>query len=434
MLEFYHESMSDSDLPLERVHTDQHLFRLVRKGGRPVCCFNSWEAAYLKQFDDYQWMTLAPFLTDDPTLLKYKLDNRAILPWKHYGTPIRSRSATSEVHQIEIHPSHHKFSSVSISPRENARPRDEFWLTACKCEQPHNLFALKTLKERNEFELEVKALKKIRRKKKKHLTPLLTTFEHQTDLCLLFQWAEGGNLKEFWTKHDSNLILDEGWIRWLAEQCHGLAEGLSGIHNAKMSMDEVQPYLWGFRPLAAAAAVSPGRDDEEKDFGRHGDIKPANILWFQSEPNEWGHGVLKITDFGLTAFHREQTTRVFKEGVAGVTLTYMAPEYDLNKHVHRSYDIWSLGCVYLEFATWAIMGGQAVLEFGKSREKEMDARKNLNFDQFYGLKRARRGAQQAGAEVKKCVVKVGNPQAAPLKSFAFKVWEQCSSVFQQLEN
>lgn len=261
------------------------------------------------------------------------------------------------------------------------------------------MFALKTLKDRNEFDLEVKALKKIRRKKKRHLTPLLTTFEYKTDLCLLFHWAEGGNLKDFWTEHHPDLELDEGWICWLAQQCHGLAEGLSGIHNAKMSIDELQQYL---RPVP----VVNDRNDGEKDFGRHGDIKPANILWFSNEENKsWGHGVLKITDFGLTAFHREQTTRVFKEGVAGVTLTYMAPEYDLNKYVSRSYDIWSLGCVYLEFATWAIMGGQAISEFRSSREDEKDVRKNLNFDQFYGLKRSRK-AQQADADVKKCVRKV----------------------------
>lgn len=264
------------------------------------------------------------------------------------------------------------------------------------------MFALKTLKERNEFNLEVKALKKIRRKRRKHLTPLLTTFEHKTDLCLLFHWAEGGNLKDFWTERHPDLVLDKGWICWLAEQCHGLAEGLSGIHNAKMSIDELQQYL---RPIP----VVYNTNDEEKDFGRHGDIKPANILWFSSEKNRWDHGVLKITDFGLTAFHREQTTRVFKEGVAGVTLTYMAPEYDLNKYVSRSYDIWSLGCVYLEFATWAIMGGQAISEFRTNREEEKDVRKNLMFDQFYGLKRPRK-AQQAGAEVKKCVLKVNQPQ------------------------
>lgn len=210
-------------------------------------------------------------------------------------------------------------------------------------------------------------------------------------------------MKQFWLKHHPDLILDQGWICWLAEQCHGLAEGLGGIHNAKMSIDELQQYL---KPLP----IANGRDDEEKDFGRHGDIKPANILWFRNEDNKWGHGVLKITDFGLTAFHREQTTRVFRDGVAGVTLTYMAPEYDLNRHVSRSYDIWSLGCVYLEFVTWAVMDGNAVCEFRQGRENETDMRENLEFDTFYGLQQVKRQkkTQQARAEVKKCVLKVSS--------------------------
>lgn len=115
--EFYAESLFDRDLPLEREHIDQHLFRLVRKDGLQLSCFRSWDEAYLRQFDEYQWWTLAPFLTDDPEqhnspLLKYHLDDRAILPWNHCDFLIRSPTGTSEVRKIQIHPSHHKFSSV----------------------------------------------------------------------------------------------------------------------------------------------------------------------------------------------------------------------------------------------------------------------------------------------------------------------------------
>lgn len=117
ILEFYGESLFDRDLPLERERIDQHLFRLVKRGGLQLSCFRSWDQAYLRSFDECQWWTLAPFLTDDPEqhnspLLKYHLDERTILPWNHCDFLIRSPTGTSEVRKIQIHPSHHKFSSV----------------------------------------------------------------------------------------------------------------------------------------------------------------------------------------------------------------------------------------------------------------------------------------------------------------------------------
>lgn len=119
ILEFHRERLFDRDLPLERKHTDQNLFQLVKKDGRQLSCFGSWDAAYLNMFDEQQWWTRAPFFTDDSTqhnslLLKYHLDDRAVLPWNHCGSLIRSPGGTSEVRKIEIHPSHHDLSSVSM--------------------------------------------------------------------------------------------------------------------------------------------------------------------------------------------------------------------------------------------------------------------------------------------------------------------------------
>lgn len=263
------------------------------------------------------------------------------------------------------------------------------------------------MKDRAECELEVEALKKIR--PKPNLITLLTTFQYQENYCLLFHWAEGGNLWDLWLHHNPGPAIDKSWVCWLAEQCFGLADGLCGIHNAKISIDELQNPL---PSLSLTLNSYSGNDEDEKYYGRHGDIKPRNILWFRNESNKWGHGTLKITNFGVTEFHTEHTTKLFANRVRGVTLTYMAPEYDLNQHISRPYDIWSLGCLYLEFVVWAVCGGEGVSKFGEERMSEKDSRKIFEMDTFYGLFRQNR-SQPAHAEVKRSVIRV---RPSPLHS------------------
>lgn len=281
---------------------------------------------------------------------------------------------------------------------------------------------MKILKDQADFDGEVSALRKIRETSTtRHLTSLLTTFQHGGDHCLLFHWADGGNLKNLWNHHDPNLADDHTWTSWAAEQCHGLAEGLKSIHFAKMSLDEIQPLTArGGRSLNPSdARPNPAPPGDERDFGRHGDIKPNNILWFKHEHNRWGHGVLKITDFGLTAFNREHTTKIFPGLVRGTTLTYEAPEFRTNEYISRLYDIWSLGCVYLELATWAIKGCPEIKQFRTARTREKDYRDNLSLDVFYVLTKSEHETKASGAEVKKSVLKVSRSNVSPLGTVSF---------------
>jgi serine/threonine protein kinase len=104
------------------------------------------------------------------------------------------------------------------------------------------------------------------------------------------------------------------------------------------------------------------RAGEEK-YGRHGDIKAGNLLWFKEE------NVLKITDFGLERFHgRDSRSGIDPRKVAGI-LTYKPPEYTIGKSVSRVYDIWSMGCLYLEFITWLMAGNDKIEEFANARGK-----------------------------------------------------------------
>ena len=71
-----------------------------------------------------------------------------------------------------------------------------------------------------------------------------------------------------------------------------------------------------------------------------------------------GHlgGVIQLADFGISGFHHTNTRSNLR--LDGNTKTYRAPESELEdgQKVSRSIDIWSLGCVFLEFITWVVLG------------------------------------------------------------------------------
>lgn len=130
-------------------------------------------------------------------------------------------------------------------------------------------------------------------------------------------------------------------VQWVAEQCHGITEALNMIHHYQYSGKD-------------GSLKAP----DDKNYGRHGDIKPENILWF-TQPS--GPPVLKISDFGLVRFHSRDSASRDHPHQTPVSYTYRAPEYDItNGRLSPAYDLWTLGCLFTEFATWLLLGFQAV--------------------------------------------------------------------------
>lgn len=284
---------------------------------------------------------------------------------------------------------------------------------------------MKTLRKREEYNVELEALKKIRNQKKNHLTSLLAAYEtdNKQEFCLLFHWADGGNLRQFW-EQQSHHDLDMSWFCWMAEQCRGLADGLSGIHCAKLSHEEMVAALGPeLGPIYEDVSLNNAKGDE-RDYGRHGDIKPQNILWFCDDPNRWGHGVLKLTDFGIATFHRKETTTVLKIENAKATSTFMPPEFPSKKFISRAYDVWSLGCVYMDFITWAIFGDTGVQEYRKKRiEDKGKVDENLKVDTSFHRTNLKEPGQYGG-RVKASVQAVRNFYLPPWSPWSFRFWPQ----------
>lgn len=387
--------IDDTDLPFCRIDSDEEECVLARKSAGELISiqsFRAWPYTQRYAFFDNQWRVQAPVFLRGRSLNSHpvhRLGNNAVFPWTDYE---KAYEGNSEVVRVKIHEAHCRF-GAPCGDRS---------------------FALKSLKPLGleetqkyaEFRLEVKALLKV--KPRRHLeVDLITTFEHKDRYHLLFRWAEGGNLDDLWTKKHRHPEVTHKRVCWLAQQCEGLAYGLEGIHNTKMVAEDFETIetLCNSRMSTQASESGPGAstdDSDGKDYGRHGDIKPQNILWFKQDDNQFGLGVLKLSDFGLTEFHRSLTTKVSPKNIR-VTPTYSAPEREIDEKLSRPFDIWSLGCIFLEFVTWFLLGAEGLSLFNGDRLQDNAGSRDPRFamDNFYMLVTPERG--RARAEVKPSV-------------------------------
>lgn len=189
----------------------------------------------------------------------------------------------------------------------------------------------------------------IQRLQNRHLIPLLASCQRGSTYYFLFPWADGGTLRDFWEEHDSKPRTPR-LIRWALEQVLGLVDGIRALHNHNI---------------------------------RHGDIKPQNILVFEKSKGA-SSSTLVLADMGVSKFHKEATDlRKSATLTPESTVSYEAPEADEdqrnNKPRPRRYDMWSAGCMFLEFTVWLVYNCTAVNGFHKQRKAQNDPVSPGNF-------------------------------------------------------
>ncbi|UQC87904.1 protein kinase [Colletotrichum lupini] len=323
----------DSDLPLQKVELGQRNKVDLRKRkdlDKPLGCFQGWRHNSLRSFDDWQWTLRVPFLKGiQGSEAQYrKFDDRVILPLTYQSDP-NDDGATggfSEVFKVKLHPRHHDFSQ-----------------NGADC-----FFALKRLRSTDTaaFQRELQMLRKFESENAhEHLISLLTTWSQKGFFYFLFPWAEC-DLVKYWEIH-SEPDMGEDLVRWVARQTAGMAAGLARIHEYPGKVD--------------------GNTENAVKYGRHGDIKPDNILWFRSSMGDPGR--LVISDFGLGVFNSKRSrSNIPNNSGIGRTPTYRPPECDIEgAMISRSWDIWTLGCVYVEFVTWLLGGWELSEDFAEYR-------------------------------------------------------------------
>lgn len=159
-----------------------------------------------------------------------------------------------------------------------------------------------------------------------------------------------GDLYDFWKRNDPHDAKIRGkWPEWVARQCHGLTLAICKLHDLHES------------ELTKVLSEEPSELSKSTAYGIHGDIKPRNLLWFKewrgfsSQHHELG--VLQVADFGISSMHHTDTRSAVD--MRGGTKTYRPPEVETELGLgSRSFDIWSLGCVFLEFLCWLVKGNK----------------------------------------------------------------------------
>ena len=226
---------------------------------------------------------------------------------------------------------------------------------------------------------EVEQLRRFNGHVHNHLVTVLATFIWKERFYFLFPYADCA-LDQLWKDKIPIPSRDLTLVQWVSKQCLGLIEAMHTIHEP----DHIN--------LRAT----------EKRFGRHGDIKPDNILWFNTSHDP--RGILVIADMGLTAFNSARS----RSNVPGRALPgapgYRPPECEVEGGVvSRAFDVWTMGCLLLELLTW-LLGGQQMLEQFQKKRTTVYINGSKN-DIFFEIKKTRDGILTV-AQVKQQVTEV----------------------------
>lgn len=203
------------------------------------------------------------------------------------------------------------------------------------------------------WEIESRALQMTNNLKSDHLNRFIAAIEMGNKYYLILEWADGGSLRSYWKDPSTKLYLSPKFIAAVLKQLHGLADALEKLHNDNDISEEL---------------------DGVSGNWRHGDLKPENILRFKTSDDPMGLGTLQIADLGLAKHHAEATRN--RNGPTGMrygTVKYEGPEAHpeaAKMRIPRSrrYDLWSMGCIMLEFIIWILYGIEGLESFQNQAE------------------------------------------------------------------
>ncbi|KAK1480001.1 serine/threonine protein kinase [Colletotrichum cuscutae] len=313
----------DKDLPVEVRTNPDELTGTVSydihsvDGGMIWPEFSSSRKQPLSNFSHHQWLFLAPIFTGDA--FHHNLHSACPLPIiqkiNHNKTGF-----FSTVFEVVVHDAHQRVlpavagKKTRVASKEMRIGMDSY------------------------YEKEAGILDTIRKVEHPHLIKPLAAYRRGDLRGFLFPWGEGGNLKELWGNQETKPhvpVKDPKHVLWVLQQLQGICGSISALHERNC---------------------------------RHGDLKPENILHFH-ESDEGG--ILRVADVGLARFHIEATRdRKQVTNTMTGTVRYEPPEFGHTNQISRLYDVWSLGCVFLEFLIWVLYGNTKLRDFNRASIEE----------------------------------------------------------------
>jgi serine/threonine protein kinase len=342
------DSLADEYLPLVRQKQE---LQSVPYPEKIFSVPKGWHRRQVDNFLDKQWMVLAPVFKISGQHMK--LDPKCPLPFSKVNENIHNHGTV--VYRAQLHPWHQQgFEVYDIFARPSRGITDQDQ----QAEARNLLVALKELTHEEVFKKEREILDRIKGlTDSNHIVhKYLATFEQGGRYYIIFPLAEGGDLGNFW-KNNNTRPRTPQLSFWCLQQMLGLVGAVRALHNELVGDSNC----------------------------RHGDLKPGNILHFLNN----GEGTLKLTDFGISSIHEKDTFQRMGTPTieTATTRSYEAPEAspDLSKKEPRSrkYDIWSLGCIFLEFTIWLVRDLDAVVNFKKARTSNFSRNEEQAF--FYEI-------------------------------------------------
>ncbi|KAF2972307.1 hypothetical protein GQX73_g1326 [Xylaria multiplex] len=282
----------------------------VQKPGAALDCFDTLAMRDLRAFIQVQWLFLAPIFSSVQFL--YNLHPQQPLP---FLIPHREY-ISGKITKVRVHDAHFPMLGISMKPvmAVTVRGKDS---------------------KHQSYEIAIAGLRVLQRLKHGHIMEPFVAYERYDSLHTLVPWANGGNLSDFWScRHD----LVDGprpptptVILWALEQMRGLAAAISTLHDNQML---------------------------------HGGLSPYSVLVVDDH---------KYFEFWTLKIDSSQLSRFIPTHAGGRATTtskigafrYAAPELSTidSLSLSRSIDIWSIGCIYLEFLIWILDGNVGLREF-----------------------------------------------------------------------
>lgn len=222
-----------------------------------------------------------------------------------------------------------------------------------------NVFILKTIEERlvpglanKKFQQEVQANRDL--PEHERIVPLLTAFKHRGKYYQIFPRAGAHSLNYIWESYSPSGVSQKGtaiahWYstKWLVNECCGITAALMTSHGLD------------------------GQDRLRKPPSLlHADIKSENIFCFVAPEARETKLLLKLADFG-EAKRISPGVPLIANQIAHIT-TYRPPEHSPGMVITLNYDIWCLGCLFIDFVTWAVLGCAGIDLFREARVDEQD--------------------------------------------------------------
>ncbi|KAH0443591.1 hypothetical protein CcaCcLH18_00904 [Colletotrichum camelliae] len=278
-----------------------------------IRCFTGFPHRVLDDFGSAQWALLVPIIGEySNSVQALNLDHEYILPFivdsTMEGGAMTIRGGFSTIYKVKIHKAH-----IGSQAKR------------------YSYFAVKEISNSNDeaFTSELEALEKVSLLDHSHLVPVTASITRGQEKLFVFPWAET-NLRQYWKGRSLSVQRSEvRCAKWTLQQLSGLASALDTLHNSALGSC------------------------------RHGDLKPENILLFQDQSNLTSPGKLVISDFGFAKFSSQPDANE-NDIPGGYTVRYSPPEVRTALQRSRLYDVWSLGCLFLEFITWYLEGYEAV--------------------------------------------------------------------------